>query len=125
MAGSAPGLSAVRIDAGRIVIAWNKYLAPALKRRAFGGKALAALRSKDMAEFIKEREAESVAGTLSGLTWPSWNGAWKACKTPWRVSKKPKVAKGRERRLEEDEETRLLAAVDTEMQNIVWPWKRR
>jgi integrase len=106
----------------------SKYAALALKRRPLASKFLAAIRSKDIAEFIKEREAEGVAGNtvrielnilskLFNLAIRDWG--MESLQNPVEKVSKPKIPKGRERRLEEGEEERLLAVADPEMQNII------
>jgi hypothetical protein len=68
----------------------SKYVALALKKRAIASKYLAAIRSKDIADFIKERENEGVKGAPYGSPLPcspsflillSGTGEWKACET--------------------------------------------
>ncbi|GHU24956.1 integrase [Betaproteobacteria bacterium] len=105
-----------------------KMTALALKRRALASKYLATIRGKDIADFIKEREAEGASGSTIRLDLAVLSKLYNLAIRDWgmeslqnpvaRVSK-PKVAKGRERRLEEDEESRLLAASTPEMQNII------
>jgi integrase len=99
-----------------------------LQRRALADKFLAAIRGKDIADFIKEREAEGVSGNTIRLNLAVISKVFNLAIQNWgmeslqnpvaRVSK-PKIAKGRERRLEEGEETRLLATAPPEMQNII------
>jgi integrase len=106
----------------------HKYIVIGLKRRALAGKCLAAIRSKDIAEYIKEREGEGVKnGTilkalaviskLFTLAIRDWG--MESLRNPVALVTKPKAGKGRERRLEEDEESRLLAVADPEMGNII------
>ncbi|GHU35939.1 integrase [Betaproteobacteria bacterium] len=104
------------------------YAVLALKRRSLASKSLATLRGKDIADYIKEREAEGVKGStirsdlailskLFNLAIQDWG--MESLQNPVEKVSKPKVPKGRERRLEEGEEIRLLASCGTEMQDIV------
>jgi len=104
------------------------YQALAIKRRKIASKVLAAIRSKDIADYIKEREEEGVKAstiradlaiisTLFNLAIRNWG--MESLQNPVARVNKPKLPKGRERRLEEGEETRLLAVCDSEMQNII------
>jgi integrase len=106
----------------------SKYLAVALKRRAIASKALAAIRGKDIADFIREREAEGVAGAtirydlallskLFNLAIRDWG--MESLQNPVSRVTKPKPGKGRERRLEEGEEPRLLRECSPEMRNTL------
>jgi integrase len=106
----------------------TKFVALALKRRTLASKVLAAIRGKDVADYIKEREAEGAAANtirislallskLFNLAICDWG--MESLQNPVEKVSKPKIPKGRERRLEEGEEERLLAAADPEMQNII------
>jgi integrase len=106
----------------------NRYMALAIKRRALASKSLATLRGKDVAEYIKERETEGVSGNTIRLelsvismvfTLAIRNWGMESLINPVGRVSKPKIAKGRERRLEGDEEGRLLAASIPEMRNII------
>lgn len=106
----------------------NKTKALALKKRAFANKYLATVRGKDIADFIKERESEGVKGNtilqdlsviskLYNLAIRDWG--MESLRNPVELVTKPKPDKGRERRLEEGEEERLLAAAVPEMGDII------
>jgi integrase len=106
----------------------SKYLAVALKRRAIASKTLATIRGKDIADFIREREAEGVAGAtirhalallskLFNLAIRDWG--MESLQNPVSRVTKPKPGKGRERRLEEGEEPRLLRECSPEMRNTL------
>lgn len=105
-----------------------KYVVRSLKNRALAKKSLATIRGKNIADYIKEREAEGMAGStirielsilskLFSLAICDWG--MESLQNPVARVSKPKVPKGRERRLEEGEESRLLASADPEMQNII------
>jgi integrase len=105
-----------------------KTMVLALKRRDLASKYLAAIRGKDIADFIKERGAEGASGNtirldlaviskLYNLAIRDWG--MESLQNPVSKVSKPKIPKGRERRLEGDEETRLLASTTPEMQNII------
>jgi integrase len=106
----------------------NKNRVKLLKRRAIAEKLLSVIRGKDIADFIKEREAEGVSGNTIRLDLAVFSRLFNLAISDWgmeslvnpvtRVSK-PKVSKGRERRLEEGEEDRLLAATNPEMVQII------
>lgn len=100
----------------------------AFKSRLLASKFLATIRGKDIADFIREREAEGIKGStirndlamlskLFNLAIRDWG--MESLQNPVAKVSKPKVPKGRERRLEEGEESRLLAVADPEMQNII------
>ena len=105
------------------------YRAVRLKKRAIASKTLAAIRGKDIADFVREREAEGISGSTIrhdlGLLSKLYNLAirdWgmESLRNPVALVTKPKASKGRERRLEAGEEERLLSAVaDVEMRNII------
>ncbi|MDR1987633.1 MAG: site-specific integrase [Candidatus Peribacteria bacterium] len=106
----------------------NRYLALVLKKRSIASKTLATIRSKDIADFIKEREAEGASGNtvraylcvfskLFNLAIRDWG--MESLQNPVARVSKPKPAKGRERRLEDGEEERLLSFATPEMQNII------
>ena len=106
----------------------NIYTAKALQRRSIADKFMSAVRSKDIADFIKEREAEGVSGNTIRIDLAMLSRLFNVARSDWgmeslhnpveRVSK-PKLPKGRERRLEAGEEERILAATNPEMQFII------
>jgi integrase len=106
----------------------SKFVAIALKKRAIASKYLAAIRSKDIADFIKERESEGVSGAtirhalallskLFNLAIRDWG--FESLQNPVARVTKPKPGKWRERRLETGEEERLLQVATPEMRNIL------
>ena len=106
----------------------TSYIAKALQRRPIADKYMSSIRSKDIAEFIKERETEGVTGNTIRIDLAMLSRLFNVAISDWgmesinnpvtRVSK-PKLPKGRERRLESDEEERLLAVCSPEMQYII------
>ncbi|MDR1046090.1 MAG: site-specific integrase [Candidatus Adiutrix sp.] len=115
-----------RLSPTHFVINRNKVRA--LQRRDLAEKFLAAIRGKDIADFVREREAEGVSGNTIRLDLAILSRLFNLAISDWgmeslsnpvsRVSK-PKVNKGRERRLEEGEEDRLLATTYPEMRDII------
>jgi integrase len=106
----------------------SKYVALALKRRPMASKYLASIRSKDIADFVKERESEGVKGStirqalailskLFTLAVRDWG--MESLRNPVALVSKPKAGKGRERRLEAGEEERLMLAGTPEMRNVI------
>ena len=102
--------------------------ARALQRRKITTKFLAAIRSKDIADFIQEREAEGVAGNTVRLDLALLSRVFNLAAASWGmeslrnpVSKvpRPKISNGRTRRLEGDEEERLLAACSDSLRPVV------
>jgi integrase len=106
----------------------SRYVALALKRRPLANKILATIRGKDIADFIKERGAEGVAGNTIRIDLTVISKVFNLAIQEWgmeslqnpvaRVSR-PKIGKGRERRLEGGEEQRLLAVAPPDMQKII------
>jgi integrase len=105
-----------------------RYMVKALQRRALASKSMAAIRGKDVAEYIKEREAEGISGNAIRIELSIISMTFKLAIQDWGMESlnnpvakvsKPKAPKGRERRLEGDEEERLLAASSPEMRNII------
>jgi len=93
--------------------------ARALQRRSIASKFLASIRSKDIADFIREREEEEVSGNTIRLDLALLSRLFNVARADWGMESlknpvenvtKPKVNKGRERRLEEGEEEKLLDA---------------
>lgn len=106
----------------------NIYTARALQRRKLADKFIAAIRVKDIADFIKERESEGVSGNTVRIDLAMLSRLFNVAMSDWGMeslgnpvtkASKPKVPKGRERRLEDGEEERLLAAANPEMRFII------
>jgi integrase len=103
-------------------------LARALQRRNMGSFIMAHIRGKDIADFIKEREAEGAAPNTIRLDLAMLSRLFNVAISDWGMESlsnpvervnKPKLPPGRERRLEGDEEERLLAAASPELQILI------
>ena len=102
--------------------------AKALQQRPIATRIMASIRSKDIADFVKAREAEGVNGNtirldlalLSRLFVVALNDwGMEALANPVEMITKPKIPKGRERRLEDGEEKRLLEAANPNLQPVI------
>lgn len=91
--------------------------ARAIQRRTLAKRFMAAIRGKDISTFIKEREAEGVSGNTIRLDLALLSRLFEIARTDWgmeslsnpvKIATKPKVAKGRTRRLMHGEEELLL-----------------
>lgn len=106
----------------------NVYKARQIQRYKLADKFMAAIRGKDIADYIKEREAEGAAGNTIRLDLAMISRLFNVAIRDWGMESlnnpvlkvsKPQIAKGRERRLEQGEEERLLAVSGPELQNII------
>nr|WP_321514138.1 site-specific integrase [uncultured Pseudodesulfovibrio sp.] len=88
-----------------------------LQKRKIAQMSLAKIRGMDIAAFIKEREAEGVAGNTIRLDLATFSRLFETARKDWgmeyldnpvKKARKPKVSRGRERRLHEGEEEKLL-----------------
>lgn len=88
-----------------------------LQKRQIAQMSLAKVRGMDIAAFIKEREAEGVAGNTIRLDLATFSRLFETARKDWGMEyldnpvkkvRKPKVSRGRERRLQEGEEEQLL-----------------
>ena len=88
-----------------------------LQKRKIAQMSLAKVRGMDIAAFIKEREAEGVAGNTIRLDLATFSRLFETARKDWgmeyldnpvKKARKPKVLRGRERRLQDGEEERLL-----------------
>jgi len=88
-----------------------------LQKRKIAQMSLARIRVMDIAAFIKEREKEGVAGNTIRLDLATLSRLFEAARADWgmeyldnpvKKARKPKVSKGRERRLQECEEEKLI-----------------
>ncbi len=93
--------------------------ARAIQRRAIAHRVMATIRARDIADFRREREAEGVSGNTIRLDFALLSKLFNYARSDWgmeslqnpvELAAKPKVEKGRERRLEDDEEEKLLNA---------------
>jgi len=100
----------------------------ALQKRNWGKRYLATLRGKDIADFIKERESEGVSGNTIRLDLALISKLFVLASSDWGMesltnpvdrASKPKVSPGRTRRLEGDEEPRLLDACSVKFRPVV------
>ncbi|MDR2725623.1 MAG: site-specific integrase [Candidatus Adiutrix sp.] len=106
----------------------NIYRVRRFQRLALADKFMAAIQGKDIADYIKEREAEGVGGNAIRLELAFLSRLFNVAIRDWGMTSlvnpvsqvsRPKIPKGRERRLEEGEEERLMAVVSPEMRNII------
>ena len=106
----------------------NVYKARMIQRYALADKFMAAIRGKDIADYIKGREAEGASGNTIRLDLAMISRLFNVAIRDWGMESlnnpvlkvsKPQIAKGRERRLEAGEEERILAICSPEMQNII------
>lgn len=93
--------------------------ARAMQRRFISTRFLASIRGKDVAEFIKERQDEGTGANTIRLDLALLSRLFEVAGSDWGMeslsnpvkrANKPKMPSGRSRRLEGDEEERLLAA---------------
>lgn len=106
----------------------REYAARALQRRKIATKFMAAIRGKDIAEYIRERENEGMSGNTIRLDLAMLSRLFNVARSSWGMESlanpvenvpRPKVNKGRTRRLEGDEEERLLKACNSQLRQIV------
>jgi integrase len=97
-------------------------------RRKISTEFLAAIRAKDIAEYIKERENEGMSGNTIRLDLALLSRLYNIARTSWGMESlvnpvqrvpRPKSSSGRTRRLEGDEEERLLNACSDTFRHIV------
>lgn len=102
--------------------------AKALQRRSLASRFLPAIRGKDVAEYIKEREAEGVGANTIRLDLALLSRLFEVAIRDWGMESlnnpvkrviKPKLPTGRERRLEAGEEEALLEHSNEQMQTII------
>jgi len=99
-----------------------------LQKRPIASRFLASIRGKDIAEFIREREAEGAAANTIRLDLSTLSKVFEIASRDWGMESlsnpvkkvnKPKLPGGRTRRLEADEEARLLTACSPPFSCIV------
>jgi integrase len=109
--------------------------AKAIQKREIASKLMAAIRTKDIADFIKERESDGVKPNTIRLDLAILSRLFEVAATDWGMeslinpvkrARKPKLAGGRTRRLqpapskdEKSEEERLLDACATNFKPVV------
>ena len=100
----------------------------AIQKRDWGKRYIATLRGRDIADFVKEREMEGVSGNTIRLDLALISKLFKVASSDWgmeslrnpvELASKPKISPGRTRRLEGDEEQRLLEASSVKLRPIV------
>lgn len=106
----------------------EKSRALALQKRALASRFLASIRGKDIADFIKEREAEGAAPNTVRLDLAMISRLFSVAASDWGMESlsnpvakvnKPKLPGGRTRRLEGEEETNLLEACPPPFRRVV------
>lgn len=104
------------------------YRVTPLQKRPLASRFLASIRGKDIAEFIKERESEGAAANTIRLDLATLSRVFEIASKDWgmeslynpvRKVNKPKLPGGRTRRLEGDEEAKLLNACSSSFRYIV------
>ncbi len=99
-----------------------------IQKRSLATHFLANIRVKDIADFIKEREEEGVRANTIRLDLALLSKLFEMAGSDWGMESlpnpvkrvnKPKLPSGRTRRLENDEENRLLAACSTTFRPVV------
>jgi integrase len=99
-----------------------------LNRYSIAHKIMAAIRSRDIADFRRQREEEGRSGNTIRLDFALLSKLFNYARSEWgmeslqnpvQIAAKPKPAKGRERRLEEGEEEKLLNAADDIFRPII------
>ncbi len=100
----------------------------AIQKRPWGQRYLATFRGKDVADFIKERKKEGVSGNTIRLDLALISKLFKVAASDWGMESlanpvehvsKPKISAGRKRRLENNEEDKLLDACTTIFRPVV------
>ena len=104
------------------------YRARALQGRALAHRIMATIRSKDIANFRREREEEGVSGNTIRLDFALLSKLFNHARSDWgmeslqnpvQLAAKPKPSKGRDRRLENDEEERILRAAKPPFDSVI------
>lgn len=102
--------------------------ARALQKRDISRFPLANLRGKDLSDFIRERETEGAAANTIRLELALISRLYEVARKDWGMEgllnpvknvSKPKLPKGRERRLNHGEEAKLLEAAPAEFQYVL------
>jgi len=106
----------------------EKSRALALQKRALASRFLASIRGKDIADFIKERESEGVTPNTVRLDLAMISRLFSVSASDWGMESlsnpvakvnKPKLPGGRTRRLEGEEETKLLKACPPPFRRVI------
>lgn len=102
--------------------------ARALQRRTISHRIMATIRAKDIADFRRERESEGVSGNTIRLDFALLSKLFNYARSDWgmeslrnpvELAAKPKPSKGRDRRLEDGEEEKLLKAANPAFQVVI------
>lgn len=102
--------------------------ARALQRRTLAHRVMATIRSKDIADFRRERESEGVSGNTIRLDFALLSKLFNFARSDWvmeslqnpvEIAAKTKPARGRDRRLEDGEEEKFLEAASPAFQAII------
>lgn len=100
----------------------------ALMKRPIAQMIVASVRSSDVAAFIKEREAEGASGNTVRLDLAILSRVFNVARGDWGMESlsnpvehvsRPKLARGRERRLKPGEEEKLLAAASEKLRPCI------
>ncbi|MDR2161667.1 MAG: site-specific integrase [Desulfovibrio sp.] len=106
----------------------QRYTAGGLMKRKISSRFLAAIRAKDIAAYIQERENEGMSGNTIRLDLALLSRLYNIARTSWGMESlvnpvqrvpRPKISTGRTRRLEGDEEERLLNACSNTFRHMV------
>jgi integrase len=104
------------------------YRANSIARRPIGKRIMATIRSKDIADYRKAREKEGVSSNTIRLEMALISRLFTFAKSDWGMESlvnpvqsgvRPKKTPGRERRLREGEEEKLLSACTVEFKPVV------
>lgn len=99
-----------------------------IQKRPLALRIMATIRAKDIADFRREREAEGVSGNTIRLDFAVLSKLFNYARSDWgmeslqnpvSLAAKPKPGKGRDRRLEEGEEERLLEAASARFRPVI------
>lgn len=101
------------------------YRADCLKRRSLALRVMSTIRSKDIADYRRERETEGISANTIRLELALLSRLFNFAKSDWgmesltnpvQLAAKPKLPPGRERRLEQGEEEKLFKAIGNDFE---------
>lgn len=99
-----------------------------LQKRTLAHRIMATIRAKDIADLRREREAEGASGNTIRLDFALLSKLFNYARSDWgmeslqnpvTLAAKPRPAKGRDRRLEDGEEERLLAVASPQFKPVI------
>ncbi|WP_027192703.1 site-specific integrase [Fundidesulfovibrio putealis] len=99
-----------------------------LQKRTLAHRIMATIRAKDIADLRREREAEGASGNTIRLDFALLSKLFNYARSDWgmeslqnpvALAAKPRPAKGRDRRLEDGEEERLLAVASPRFKPVI------